>query len=231
MGLDVLLTKKRTEPLVAGEEDNWDGRCISIPSTKYPEHYFHIGYWRSSYNEGGINRVLESLSMPTLWNLASFGEDCVEVSCDELSWSDRLARAKSMLLEFKNAVNLAEGVCVSEHRDFGFKDVCDSSGEALGKFLAARAEHREKMSKVKEDSRYHSYTCKGGDYWMGDPLKVRAIISGKKDDFGGGVTYLIVECGPDYYDWYIQALEIVVETCEWVLAQDDPEQYELVWSG
>jgi hypothetical protein len=31
--------------------------------------------------------------------------------------------------------------------------------------------------------------------------------------------------------WYQQALEVVVETCEWVLGQPDPSKYLLHWSG
>jgi len=155
VGLDVFLTKKRA----GGEEDD---SCVQIKSAKYPNHLFEIGYWQSSYNEGGIDRVLESFSMPSLWHLSDRSGGASEGSAP-LSWPERLVRAKAMLLEFKNAVNLAEGVRVSERRDFG--------------------------------------------------------------------TGLIVECGPDYYDWYIEALEIVVLTCEWVLSQENPEEYELVWIG
>ena len=35
----------------------------------------------------------------------------------------------------------------------------------------------------------------------------------------------------DEGDYYLQALEIVQETCEWVLAQEHPEQFSMIWSG
>ncbi len=35
----------------------------------------------------------------------------------------------------------------------------------------------------------------------------------------------------DDLDWYLQALDIVVETCDYVLAQPDINKYVLHWSG
>src|SRR5262249_26526887 len=33
------------------------------------------------------------------------------------------------------------------------------------------------------------------------------------------------------FEWYIQALEIVAETCDYVLGEPDPENYYLHWSA
>jgi hypothetical protein len=33
--------------------------AIELPSATYPDHLFKIGYLRSSYNDGGINRLLD----------------------------------------------------------------------------------------------------------------------------------------------------------------------------
>jgi hypothetical protein len=46
MGLDIYL------------EFGKDGENIQQNSKKYPTHYFKVGYFRSSYNEWGLNRVL-----------------------------------------------------------------------------------------------------------------------------------------------------------------------------
>ena len=42
---------------------------------------------------------------------------------------------------------------------------------------------------------------------------------------------IIVYDSPSQLDWYVKALEIVVETCDYVLAKSDPECYFLHWSG
>lgn len=39
-------------------DDNDFLSSVNMPSKKYPNHYFRIGYFRSSYNSSGINYVL-----------------------------------------------------------------------------------------------------------------------------------------------------------------------------
>jgi len=34
-------------------------------SSLYPEHYFNMGYFRSSYNGSGIERILKNLGVPS----------------------------------------------------------------------------------------------------------------------------------------------------------------------
>jgi hypothetical protein len=41
----------------------------------------------------------------------------------------------------------------------------------------------------------------------------------------------VYEDPDDNTQWYEQALEIVIETCEYVLAQPHPETYVTHWSG
>jgi hypothetical protein len=31
--------------------------------------------------------------------------------------------------------------------------------------------------------------------------------------------------------WYIEALDVVIETCEWVLKQADRDKFYMHWSG
>jgi len=47
----------------------------------------------------------------------------------------------------------------------------------------------------------------------------------------GIAANLIYKRDGDSYDWYRQALEIVVEMCEWVLSKENPNDYELSWSS
>jgi hypothetical protein len=65
-----------------------------------------------------------------------------------------------------------------------------------------------------------------------EPLKVRAIMMGTKKGWASNhepAAYLVYES--DGLEWYAQALDIVVETCEWVIAQPDREALYLHWSS
>ena len=42
---------------------------IEIASAKHPKHYWKVGYFRSSYNGGGIDRVLDRFGLPGLDDL------------------------------------------------------------------------------------------------------------------------------------------------------------------
>ncbi len=74
------------------------------------------------------------------------------------------------------------------------------------------------------------FSSREGDFWLGEkPLLVRAAVWGKSY-FGGPAPYLVFEA-PDILAWYVEALEIVAETVDWVLAQPDPDCYYMHWSG
>ena len=38
-----------------------DPTCIKEDSAKHPKHYWKIGYFRSSYNRGGFNTILQGI--------------------------------------------------------------------------------------------------------------------------------------------------------------------------
>jgi hypothetical protein len=69
--------------------------------------------------------------------------------------------------------------------------------------------------------------------WQGmfipEGVKLVAAIAGI--GFGNRPTTYLVYDNEGGFDWYVQALEVVIETCEWVLGQGDPGNYRLVWSG
>ena len=55
MGLDVTLYK--------------GSQSMEQPSALHPDHLFQRGYFRSSYNESGINSLLASVELPTLYDI------------------------------------------------------------------------------------------------------------------------------------------------------------------
>lgn len=83
-----------------------------------------------------------------------------------------------------------------------------------------------------------SYSNRVGDFFMGEPMKIRALIPGTETSYTqamrpelppGPAVYVVYEAADA--DWYLQALEITAEMCEWVLGQPDVEKYWLHWSG
>jgi hypothetical protein len=78
-----------------------------------------------------------------------------------------------------------------------------------------------------------SFSCKEGEFFMDKPIEVCAIMPGFKKGFIRAqepCTYVIYK-NKEGYKWYIEALEIVVETIDWVLKQKKPEQFLLHWSS
>lgn len=79
-----------------------------------------------------------------------------------------------------------------------------------------------------------SYSNRAGRFAFGKPIKVVGIIHGLNRRFFVDESlpcqYLVSECDHKF-EWYQKALEIVIETCNWVLAQPEQEKYYLHWSA
>lgn len=193
-------------------------RCIEQPSAKHPDHMFKVGYFRSSYNEGGIERVLANNGVPGLYAIFGVGDDDYRVTPN---WTEALRRARVALAEFQ-AKN--DGLSVQEVRSGVISRHGGGPQSAADALISARIE----LSKEDKPFGGNAYSNARGDFFPGEPQQVVAIIQGKPGFLGTGV-YLITK--GDGLDWYEQALEIVVETCEYVLAQPDPQNYVLHWSA
>lgn len=197
---------------------------IERDSRLYPEHLFKVGYLRSSYNEGGINRLLRDRLNTSLDDIFEAG-DKYEFQPD---WQASRARAIKTL-EAWRALDARMGG--KSYRVFEAKmnmftrpdEVIRSSADALRAFQEQLEAHK--------DSEWKSFGNKVGDFYLGEPLKVAALIPGASDLLGRGyaTTYVVVE--DESGGWYAQALEIVIENCEWVLEQPDKELYWLHWSS
>lgn len=79
----------------------------------------------------------------------------------------------------------------------------------------------------------HGFSCKDGEvYPLG--LKVLALLPGKDATFKEPLpcTYVVYERpAQDKPDWYLQALQVVNETLDFILADPHPEHFHLVWSS
>lgn len=185
---------------------------IEMDHPDYPEHYFKIGYFRSSYNSGGIQRILKNLGVDGLDYIFLANDSSYHVKPD---WDNALIRCEGVLNQFKEKgayrVNAVSGNIFRESNIKSEKD-------ALSVFL-------EELSKSSEGG----YSNANGEFYQGEPIKVLAMIPGKTKIFNErDCVYVITESDNS---WYVQALEIVRDTIKYVLSQENKEQYYLHWSG
>lgn len=201
-----------------------DIESIEQPSAQYPEHLFKVGYFRSSYNSGGINSVLERLGVPTLYDIVQPEQDEYYVRCD---WTATLARVDDAIAKFKaTQEGPTAGIDVMAVRFNHFIPMGELP-KSERDVMAIMAEHLSSKR-----GRGGSYGCREGDFFP-DGMKIVAAIPGTDDSLGTiPCVYLAYEKtakGDD--DWYLQALRIVKETVEYVLAQPNPEHFYLTWSS
>lgn len=178
------------------------------------EHYFKLGYFRSSYNDSGINRILKNLNVPGLYEIFN-PNDQYEFQPD---WNKSLENCnKSIkLLESKGNYRCFD---VSANI-FGNNPICKTEKEALDLFI----------EETKRKGGMESYYCAKGHFFLDEPLKVLGLLVGTHSILAKEIpcTYIVYE-GENQS--YINALKIVRETIEFVLSKNDKEKYYLHWSG
>lgn len=196
-------------------------KSIEIDSEKYPEHMFKIGYFRSSYNEGGIERILRNMGLPTMSDIFEYNDEYVF----QPDWTQALINVKNLIEEFKQK----GAYRVNQVSANIFKEpTIGSEKDALDVFLDELKKDQEYNEKFPEREKYN-YSNGVGEFSFNEPLKVLALIPGTHNLFGDRpCVYVVTESDNT---WYIQALEIIQETIEWVLSQENKEQYYLHWSG
>ena len=227
MGLDVFI-KQWGQPKAwqcyANEEpgDSEQFSYIEFPSAKYPDHLFKVGYFRSSTNSSGINHKLRntiginlhSIFNPPLEGAYHFQPD----------WKLAKSIAQKAIRDLKDYI--AKG---------GYSVLtvdCDLFGDRQKSGIASEALALHKFQEILEkhsDSPVGNFTSCEGHFFLNEPLKVVGVIPGVSDVFKVKCNYVIYK--DDSWDWYLQALEIVEETCDWVLSQADIDCYCLAWSG
>jgi len=175
-----------------------DDEYIEFPSKKYPDHSFKVGYFRSSYNESGINYVLWSRGLPDLWEIfdAKSGEFVPD-------WEKSLERAKQLLADLRRSY---------EELPFGvsYMPVVSCNVEDPKKAFEVFKRYKERKAP------FDSFINKDGFFFMKEPVQVHAIIPGK------GTIFIIHSIVDAHVAFYTQAVEIVVETIEYVLGEDSP---------
>jgi len=191
---------------------------IEIDSSLYPEHLFKIGYFRSSYNSGGINSVLRRTIGKDLYDI--FQPDLQDEYYIRPDWNKALTIATQIKEEFEQHVHRCPFDVISESFRYVSKEI-NSDKEALEVFMK---EYEDTKKRV-----FDNYSNSNGTFYLGENfLKVRGVITAKNKL--GDCCYIIYEKPSEEY-WIKEALEIVIETINYVLSQPDKYQYRLGWSS
>jgi len=198
------------------EDDKENVQRVEMDHPDYPDHYFKIGYFRSSYNEGGIERILKNLDLPTLHDVFLDGED--QDYYVKPDWQKALEKVESLISEFQKKG--AYRVRAVYPEKFG-GEIPKSESEALKIFEEEVARH--------PNSDYN-YSNGKGEFFFAHPEKILAMIPGQNRYIFNDRPCIFVVSESDN-TWYINALKIVKETCEFVLAKEDKDKYYLHWSG
>lgn len=190
---------------------------------KYKDHYFKIGYFRSSYNGGGINRIMANFGLPGLYEI--FGRDRDEDYIFAPDWILSLARVTDAIEQLKQRGNYR---CFEvDANEFSSKELPSSEEDALA--LA--------ITNISKDRVMDGGFSNIDGHFFPSGIKVFALIPGNKKSLFAALhgvpgqrptTYVISE-GEN--EWYIQALEIVRDTIQFVLDQPDKDKYFLHWSS
>jgi hypothetical protein len=210
MGLDVYLFKLDEDVIDVDPESPGDG--IEIASKHYPDHLFKIGYFRSSYNSGGFNSRMSKLGLPDLYWI--FGAENGDTSVPD--WHQALERILLMLGTLSDMVYGKDGVYDV--------DTVILNGAERDKYEALDI-FKSEMGK---SGPFRSYSSQHGEFFL-DGMEIFAIIPGK--EFQWNCAHLIYKLSEESLKWYMQALEIVRETIEYVIDTGEEGRYALSWSG
>jgi hypothetical protein len=192
--------------------DETNVESIEKPHPDYPDHYFKIGYFRSSYNDSGIERILGNMGVPTLHDIFSVDSEEYYIQPD---WEKSLVNVNSAIEKLK--AEPAYRVRAVGQNIFSDPKV-NSEQEAMEIF-------KEKLKKGND----YNYSCSEGEFMIAEPEKIVGLIPGYTHVLRKSpCVYAVTESDNS---WYIQALEIVKSTIEYVLSKDKREQYYLHWSG
>lgn len=203
--------------------DNPHNPKVNIDSALYPEHMFKIGYFRSSYNSGGINHILEDRVGETLYSLLDVNHDEYVQQPD---WEDVIKNCDRVIAAFRQSVKENPYHIIEVDSILEQSNLPGNIPEALK--IAQKVLCADKHG-------FDSFT-NGNGFWSINGLEVFGVIPGYRKDFlQGPVTFLVTKStekkGDEPYQWYINAIEIVKETAQWVLKQENPEKYYLHVSG
>lgn len=228
MGLDIYLYRYDKKPKMS-DDGECNGQSVELDSEIHPKHMFKIGYFRSSYNGGGINSILRDRVDEDLYSILGVdGNEYVQ----RPDWNAVLANTERVIAEFREAVTKNPFSVMDVGQNiFGDPNTLPKSGKE------ALAIAQKTLVEQKHASPFGTGFTDRNGFWDTAGLKVYGIVPGVNTLLGRPVptSYVIVkhesENGEEPFKWYLDALEVVRETAQWVLKQKNPEKYYLHVSG
>jgi hypothetical protein len=209
---------------------------VELDSKKYPEHLFKIGYFRSSDNDDGLEKYLGELigksPLQTIFDPKDDGEF-------QPDWVAAKKIVQSFIKRFDEVFKNGTFCAFYIHPDpllvktmTGVDSDALPGGENEARELLKKhlSEHKKLLGEHTADTNevFEYGSSEGYFNFNPEPVKVRAIIPGR--DVSNQIGFYVIYEGIDM-DWYRQALEIVEETIDYVLAQPDPHKFYLCWLG
>ena len=191
---------------------------IEMDSAKYPTHLFKIGYFRSSYNEGGFDSVMGRIGLPNLYELFGTAPDSEDGAPD---WESALKETDKALALYSAILGTPDG----KYDVFAVGTTFSGMG-AQNEAQALKVFKRNLEASAQSKTGWNEYTNRDGEFFL-NGKQIFALIEGEQ--YGRPCIYAVY--ATDDREWYRQALEIVKETIEYVLAQPDKQDYYLSWSG
>lgn len=198
---------------------------IGEPSKVAPDNINGLGYFRSPYNSGGINRVVERLtgeSKGYYWIFQKESDDYYH----RPDWAEARRRAMEVIGDLERVSVQNRGYAVRTLRMAPHHTSSESA--ALAEFLKFEGSHANIPAGFGR-----AFANGYGDFDL-DGMDVRAVMLGIESSlFGKQPVAYVVTKSPDgsaLHPSYIDSLKVVVETCDYVLASDAPERFALAWS-
>jgi hypothetical protein len=196
---------------------------IERDSAVYPAHMFKVGYLRSSYNSGGINNKLREMDeKKDLYYIFEPG-DRYEFQPDWGACLKRAREVRDLWIQHTKSVHFR----IVKHGINGLAGLQEQLFASEADALKATVE----AFKAPRDANYSAWSNLKG-MWSFDPLPVRGIVFGRSP-LGELEAWMICDAPEDdeHIKYYREALEITVEMCEWVLGQENPQQFWMRWSS
>lgn len=212
---------------------------IVFPDPEYPDHLFKIGYFRSSYNESGINHILADRIGITLGDI--FLDNTIDTDDGYLriDWQESLSSVNDAIEAFSQylAKDISKYYVIRAHTRNPF--ITSSALDENGNQIVAYADSEQQaLTLFEKQLDTNNLPFEGTAYsnllgeWFPEGVKVHALIKGTSSM--GQCIFAIAKEEENDNGWlasYKEALEIVKHTCEYILDRPDPENYRLVWSG
>ena len=103
----------------------------------------------------------------------------------------------------------------------------DSALRAMNAYQEKKAEYADR-----EEGPFggHNFSCLEGTFYLSDPVQMLGMLQGSST-FGNAPAAYVLWKDVNGTKWVETAIQIMMETCDYVLAQDDAEKYWLHWSG